>query len=458
MDLIWWKRAGIVALILISYKAGTLQSRTTGSEAGPPSHDRPSQGLREGDSSPAKSPGDSKQGRQDTGIRFAVPFAPGRAREWFMTKGRENSEDSFTGLLQLIQSCTILDERSAKELAVELREICRLYEAGDPEMRAAFDGDDLQQRGLAAVLFRLSQLNPQAALDIISESSDLRQRGELIEMVFANAALRSPAEVKTLLAGLDGDPRRAALEGAMGSLTGRDPAGAFYLLLGFNRPEFDNERRKFLERIAKQDPAKALGFARDFVDSGNSPHIFASVVSEWMHSDPGAALAWAEGYSGPGEIHVKDVAIRETAATDPRRAAEEFSKLGADAAGLANSGMVIAAKYAAVDLAGAREWVEDLPEGSAKHQATQKLVESWLKTEPMEAAAWIEQIPPGDSRNEASVALIQAIRHRFPQEALAWAGSLQNVGQRSEIQEQILKDWHARDPEAADNARRELSR
>lgn len=459
MTPIWSKRAGIIALILISYGAGTFHPRVTrSSESGAPSNSQSSRVVRENDSFRSRSSRDGKRDRSDTGFRSAVPFAPGHAREWFLSKGRENFEDSFIGLVQMVQACTALDERSAQELVEELREIRRLYDAGDPEMRAVFDGDDLQRRGFVAALFRLSQLNPQAALHLIQESPDARISEQMIQMVFANAALRSPAEAKLLLVGLEGDSLKAALDGAMASLTAKDPAAALDLISGFNQPEFDNERRKFLERIAKQDPAKAIEFAQGFVESGNSPHIIASVVSEWMLGDKVAALSWAEAYRGPGEAHVKDVAIRETATTDPRRAAEEFLKLGADAADLANSGMVIAAKYAEVDLVGAREWVDDLPAGSAKHLATLKLVEAWLKSEPMDAAAWIDQMPQGDSKNQASLSLIQAIRHRFPQEAVERASSIPNANQRAEMQEQILKDWEARDPEAADKARLELPR
>jgi hypothetical protein len=459
MHPIWWKRSGIAALVVTAYLMGSFQSRDKqakeSSSAAGATRSRAPATPNPSESKTERAP---KGERLIAGFKSAVPFAPGGAREWFLTKGQENCGDSFTGILQLIQNCTTLDERAAEELAVELREICKLYEEGDPAMRAAFDGDDLQQRGLAAAVFRLSQLNPGAALRFLEESPDIHRRNELVEMVFANASLRDPAEAETLLAGLDTNARRGALEGAMEALAGKDAEAAFKLLSRFDQPDHDNERRKFVERIAKDDPAKALEYAESFVKAGRNPEIFASIVEEWIRKDRSAGLAWAEAYRGPGEIKVKSLLIKQSAASDPRKAAENFARLGGESANFGEMGMILGREYAAVDLPGARVWVESLPEGQARDHATEQLVASWLKADPFEAAEWIDKMPQGRKRDDATMALVDAIRHNYPQEALDWASSVPDEKRRAQMQEHVFKDWDERDPEAAEAARQRIPR
>lgn len=450
-----WKSAAVIGMVALAYLAGRYQApATSGPEASKP--DAISNTADGKPLSGSKTERQTKNERSITGFKSAVPFAPGGARDWFLGKGRENCDDGFTGFLQIVQNCATLDETAAQELAVELREILKLYEAGDPAMRAAFRGDDLQQRALAATMFRLAQLNPKAALQFLQESPGIDRRGEMLEMIFANAALKDPAGARTLIEGLDGKTLRGALEGAMGVLTGKDPQAAFDLLSRFPQPEADSERRKFVERIAKGNPQEAIRYAEAFVKAGRNPEIIASVVDDWMRADPMAAVAFGEAYRGPGELKVKTTLIKHAAASDPRKAAEAFAKLGPDAAAMGETGQIVAKKYAEADLPGARAWVDSLPAGQARDLATQELVSRWVKSEPLEAATWIDKMPAGAQRDEASMSLINSIRMRYPQEALDWAGSLSDEKRRATMQQHVLEGWKEIDPDAAEAARKKL--
>lgn len=451
----WWKGGAVLGLVALAYLAGRYQAPDAES-ADAARASGASSVSGEKAFSESRTGRQTKSDRQVSGFKSAVPFAPGGAREWFMTKGRENCEDSFTGLLQLIQNCATLDERAAEELAVELREILKLYHAGDPEMRAAFNGDDLQERGLAATVFRLSQLNPQAALRFLQESPDIDRRGEMLEMVFANAALKDPAEAKALLSGLDDKMLRGAMEGVMGTLTGKNPQAAFDLLSSFTQADLDGERRKFVEKITKDDPAQAIQYARSLVQSWRDPRLIGSVVDDWMRTDPEAARAFGESYRGPGEARVKGILIKHAAESDPRQAAEAFAALGAEASNMGDTGIIVAKKYVEADLPGARAWIDSLPAGQAKDLATQELVDRWVKSEPLAAADWIDKMPAGTQRNDASIKLINSIRMRYPQEALDWASSLPDEKQRATMQQHVIEGWKEVDPEAAEAAGKKL--
>lgn len=459
MSLSWWKPCAGIVLLAGAYVAGTYHPRPgADSPSGKAAASPDSHSVSKFSDPEAPRTKADRVASQNLGMGFrpAAPFGPGGARDWFIATTRVNHDDSFTGFIQLVQNCTTLDERSALELAEELRDILKLYENGDPTMRSLFRGDDLQERSLAATVFRLSQLNPEAAIRFLDESPDLRQKGEIYEMIFANYALKDPAKAGDALLKLDEGRLRGSIEGAMATLTGQDPDAAYHLLSRFDKADQDNERRKFVEKVVKLDPQKAIAFAEDMVKSGKTTEVFTSLASEWMKKDPTAASAWAETYRGPGELGVKDVLIRHAAENDPRKAAEAFSELGNQASDFANTAHVIGKKLAQADLPAAADWVKSLPEGKGRAAAESEVVDVWLQKDPLEAAGWIREMPAGENRDSASVRLIRTITRRHPQEALEWAGSIQDNAARTRMQQDVLKDWREQDPEAAEEAAKRL--
>lgn len=459
MALSWWKPCASVTLLIGAYIAGTYHPRTGIMSKSPGAKESPTRQAITSTRDPADAAAKlDRVSRQNPGMGFrpAAPFGPGGARDWFIATTRVNHDNSFTGFLQLVQNCTTLDERSALELAEELRDIIKLHEDGDPAMRALFKGDDIQERSLAATVFRLSQLNPEAAIRFMDESPDMRQKGEIYEMIFANYVLKDPVKAGEALQRLDEGRLRGSLEGAMATLTGQDPDAAHQLLSRFDSAGQDNERRKLVERVVKLDPQKAIAFAEDMVKSGKTTEVFASLASEWMKKDPAAASTWAQTYRGPGELGVKDVLIRHAAESDPRKAAEAFSELGNQASDLANTAHAIGRKLAQVDLTAAADWAKSLPEGRSRAAAESEIADVWLAKDPLEAAAWIREMPAGESRDGVSVRLIRTITRRHPQEALEWASSLQDSAARTRMRQDVLKDWREHDPEAAEEASKAL--
>jgi hypothetical protein len=450
----WWKPFAGIALLAGAYIAGTYHPRADVASEVIKAKEAPDRestsSAHETQTARTKINRAVGQG-PGPGFKPAAPFRPGGARDWFIATTRVNHEDSITGFIQLIQNCTTLDERSAVELAEELREICKLYDDGDPTMRALFNGDDLQRRSLGATIFRLSQLNPDAAIRFLDESTGFRDRemGELYEMVFANYALMDPGLARDALARMDEGKLPEAIEGAMATLTGKDSDAAFELLSRFDQPSLDNERRKLVERIAAQDPQKAIETAGKFASAGRNPDVFASLLSTWMKKDEAAAIAWAETYRGPGEIAVKDVLIRRTAAADPKAAAVAFTELGIQTADLVNTGHVIADGLAKLDLSAAGEWVKSLPPGNGRDAAEHAMLDIWLEKDPMEASKWIREMPAGDSRDAISVSLVRAITRQNPKEALEWATSLNNPETRETLQREVIESMNQQDSGAA---------
>ncbi len=446
-----WKACGAVVLLVAAYVAGTLYPHAvipTGKSGADGTSPGPSSSARE---RMRFSP--ERMARDGVRSKIAVPFQPGGAREWFLTKGRENCGEGHAGFLRLIQNCINLDEAPAAELAKELRTMLALYEEGDPGMRAAF-GDDADQLGMAlrVAVFRLSQLDPRAAARFIGEDPGLPNADTFQEMVFTNFALADPAGAGEAVAAMGTERRRSALEGSMAALTEKDPEAALALLSRFDDPEHDNERRKLVERMVVRDPERALAMASALVEAGRNPEVFGALASAWIGKDEAAAREWASAYTGPGELGVKEALVRHSLGRDPARAAREFSALGDQAAGLERTGREIARDLVVKDLPAARGWVAGLPPGEARNAAESAMLDVWVAEQPLEAAGWIGEMPAGARRDEAVARLSLQLIRLSPAEALEWADSIGDAGKRASSRETVLEQWRSQDPAAADKA------
>jgi len=455
MDSRWWMASGGIALLAGGYLAGTFHPRSGSDSGGAGTGGRfRSDGTARHDgrnSEVARARPERRSGPDSVpGFRPAVPFGPGGAREWFLATARENHEESIVGFFQLVQHCTTLDEHSALELSAELVEMLKLYRDGDPEMRAAFNGDDLPERSLRAAIFRLSQLNPEAAIRFVEENPGIRERGVLDEIIFTNYALLDPEKAGERLLQMSDDQRRGAIEGAMAALTGKDPEAALALISRFEQASVDNERRKLVERIVAGDPQKAIAFAREMVNAGRTPEVFASLVSAWIKKDESAALAWASDYQGPGELGVKDVLLRRSVSADPWKAAASYQALGLQADALAETGHVLGGALAGLDLPAAAEWASGLSPGSGRDSAEHAILDVWLNKDPLDASHWIREMPAGKSRDAALVKLVRAMTRSHPEEALEWTASIADPESRESLSREVQKSIGTREPGAGE--------
>jgi len=227
---------------------------------------------------------------------------------WLSVQTQSVPADSDPGAaLRLAQSCLFLDESSASEL---VREIIRIQSSDDPETRVKFRGVELD-RLLEVSVFRLSQLNPDAALVLLGEMR--AAKGDLVALVFSNVAAENLPAAKQYLQSVDGPALRDAVEPIAARLAVDDPEAAVSLLEEYPQPELDSERRKLVERMVAKDPAAGMAVAVKFAHDGRNPDVIRAAVQRWLTVDENAALRWAGMYRGPGEVELRDY-LRKRAA------------------------------------------------------------------------------------------------------------------------------------------------
>ncbi len=192
-----------------------------------------------------------------------------------------------------------MDEASVKELVATIFETLRLRNEGDSQTLAVFPQQKfLVKNSLFPALFRLSQLNPQEALDVIERDGDLTE-SDALQTAYANFTRLDPEQALARAKALEIPARRNAMEAILGTLFATDSERVIQILEDFPQPEFDGERRKVVERLVAENPQRAIDYAAGLVSAGSDPAVLRNALGEWMQLAPESAKIWLDAYNGP---------------------------------------------------------------------------------------------------------------------------------------------------------------
>jgi len=257
-------------------------------------------------------------------------------------------------------------------------------------------------------------------------------------MVLENVVLRPP-----------GDP----LAQSLADWAEQDPAAAWQWALTQLAADGD-AWQGVLARIARHDPARALGCAtqlahdradlaqiayatvidtlaqmgsyaaaqRSFLqipDGDMKSHLVANFVLQWGRSDPLSAAAWLLGLPAGIDRPAALVGLsRAWAAADPQEAAD----------------------FAAL-----------LPAGELRRSALTAAVTVWIEQNPGAASAWIDQLDPHPDLDQvaARISRIPALVETRVEVALSWAETIVDENERTQALATVVTLWAGRDRPAA---------
>jgi hypothetical protein len=450
---------GGAALFAVGYWAGTARapSEGSGSKAGPVATAAGKAG-----NPAAKNPDVATLEKTVRPFQPGRPFPPGGAKAWLLAMalqlGREGLDDFPVEAIDLAQTFMTMDEAAAREAAEALKEIMAMIEAGDPAFKGLREADDLAGGAFLITAFRLSQLNPQAAMALLKDSP----KGipdELTAVIFARLASQNPAQAESMLAGLEEEHRKEALEGIIHGLAGKDPVAALALAEKYPDEISRNDRNEIIERMMRSDPQQGIAAAARISETEKDSGALRNAFKEWIEHDQSAAMAWAENYAGPGKLAVQAHLLEQRANEDPQGAMEDFARLqqnAADSRELTGAAGIIADKLSENDIASAHTWAAALPDGQPKDAALSSLASNWVRKDPAAASEWIASLPAGSVKDDAANNLAQAITKRDPAAAFEWARNIQNRDQRTNAIQNVMEEWRGQDPDAAKAALQSL--
>ena len=160
------------------------------------------------------------------------------------------------------------------------------------------------------------------------------------------------------------------------------------------------------------------------------------------------ATAWAEQLP---EGTIKASAFDRVAdqfAREDPAAAAEWVKRHADQSYAERAVREVAEELGRENPEAAVRWVADLPEVTQSRAINQSM-ERWTREDPVSAGNFLREMEPSASRDAAVRSYANELDGSDPQMAAEWAGSIANDEIRSETLNGVARSWIRRDPEEA---------
>ena len=160
------------------------------------------------------------------------------------------------------------------------------------------------------------------------------------------------------------------------------------------------------------------------------------------------ATAWAENLP---EGTIKASAfdrIADRYASEDPAGAAEWVRSHADQEYAERAVREVAEELGREDPEQAVRWVADLPDATRSGAISQSM-ERWTREDPVAAGNFLQDMAPSESRDAAVKSYANELDGSDPQMAAEWAGSIADDQMRSETLNGVARSWIRRDPEGA---------
>ena len=270
------------------------------------------------------------------------------------------------------------------------------------------------------------------------------------------------------------DPRRQAQAGiaAISGWASKDPEGAKAYLASV-----DNEMARgvltqgIVSGMASTDPDGATDYVleldqiqrarvadsdtrderRQWLDRGRAyafDRQLDTIATAQIALGMPNATAWAENLP---EGTIKASAfdrIADRYASEDPAAAAEWVRNHADQEYAERAVREVAEELGKEDPEQAVRWVADLPDATRSGAISQSM-ERWTREDPVAAGNFLQDMAPSESRDAAVKSYANELDGSDPQMAAEWAGSIADDQMRAETLNGVARSWIRRDPEGA---------
>jgi hypothetical protein len=200
------------------------------------------------------------------------------------------------------------------------------------------------------------------------------------------------------------------------------------------------------------DGEGALAAAESIENKDHKNRAISTALSGWASADPTSAIAWVGTMEDGGQKNRLQESLVGGLADHDIGVATKY------VLGLASSGDKRAANYmetvASEQLRkdghqAAATWAGNLPDGSVKGAALDRVANTFVARDAKGAAAWAEQFADTDYGARVIEEVGDEWAERNPAESVAWLESLSDSQGKSEGMSSALGEWARRDPTAA---------
>lgn len=302
------------------------------------------------------------------------------------------------------------------------------------------------------------QVDPEAAL-LWTESLSGREKFSAMEHILHQWARSEPAAAAGYVARLPSSEHSLHLLQRMTHLWSESDHMA---ALHWSMAQVDAVRRRqaisgVVSLWAQSEPAEAANFASNISSPYERREVLRVAARRWANRDVLEAMEWAHSLPQGDQQHATKAILREIAERAPAHAASLYEEIAADLTRdqrrdreYRHMAEEVASIWASSSPHEAATWALGLPEdGGIRRGAVAAATEHWLRLDSMAAGEWIETLPQGGPRNEATERLVHDLAHTNPESAFAWANSVSDEGPRIGMMRHTLERWQEVDPTAA---------
>ena len=386
---------------------------------------------------------ESKSAHADTTSRAELPLGSYPAHR--------SSLDEFERLLQAdTLDASLVEQIIARIHSADLRLALQ---------RAEKASDGIRRMLISALLTRIAEEDPQAAVHLASNLADISIRNEELEKQLQNWMRTAPAEA-TIWA-------KTQLNGSL-----LDAAAAA------SNPADDRDREQACIAIAKAwaivDPAAASQWVQSLPDSHQRllalQAIFASwadtdaksacsaasllsqpelrskaytqIGTEWAKNDAEGALAWIRSLpSNEGGEAFRSVLLH-LSQSSPEQAMNQALVLSSESG--AETVSFLLQQWAARDASAAAKWVNSLPPGPNREAALADVLPAWMASNPEAAAKEVLGVADNDRRLEMLNVVAASWAKKDPVAAMTWAlNSQDETVMNAGVIQSIITQWTA---------------
>ncbi len=284
--------------------------------------------------------------------------------------------------------------------------IVEYYAEMDPTKAAAWANqwllDDTKDYALATVAGQMAIENRTDAESVLASIESPDARLEAVMNIGASLAGEDNEAALAWARGLTNEEERsAAVEEVLWTMSETDPSGAAAELANAENPsQLDAVSGSIAEEWAIKEPQQAVDWAEALPAGAAREEAIQGALAGWAENDPRAAFAYYESNFGTN-LETAEWIFDSWAFNDPQTASAEVLKIS-------NPAM--------------------------RERAVSGVVSGWLDegTSTTAVEGWVDALPPGRERDQASFAIVDMLSFDEPEAAWTRAATIREPDVRSE--------------------------
>ncbi len=307
-----------------------------------------------------------------------------------------------------------------------------------------------QQRNnyVSILLARLTELDPQKAVDIAIQAFEKRDYYLLSEVFLNWAKLDLEAAIKRANTIKEQYQHETAAQGILSSVDVEDVALQIELAqrLGLQSNEEQFVSNALIEK-ANQEPEAAMQEAMLMPKGNDRENTMISVMDAWASDNPEDAFAYTERVNDKVmQQRLQETVLYRWAETDPKEAYEMMLTLPKSS--IINVSYTIFSNLANQDPQEALNFINEIPSSRQRSEAYSAAITTWSAKDALAAANFVAQLDNKQLKNQLASTIIQYLSQQSPDDALIWAQEMDPNGQLY-LQDTVIGQIASQDPQRA---------